>query len=352
LAPRSTEQAAISPGSTPGIPADAPSGTPPVKDPAQRRFDRLIVGLTLLLVAALITGLVTYSHFHDRAAAKARVRAEAAQQMADVKRAYLDYYAALAQTDAQLDLTPVQQFVTTAGLKEEQQTFQEILGTGYRYRLTAEHDPQVVVYSGDTLASVDDNLVRHLTPLDATTGSPEGAEQILPIHASYALKLDGGRWRVDSEVTFGSDGSDPKFGLSYAAVHRQQPLGQGLRGQIGRDYLVYWEARKEAYQNLDPAPMRAAILAPALDKSLSLLAQQQQLKQGFAIRVEHNDRVALKDADTAYVYDTFADSSYVFDFATKSPAPSQPTKISRETFEMKRVGGVWKVDLVGVNSSS
>lgn len=351
LAPRSTKQTAIPTGSTPGIPADLGSGTPPVKDPTQRRFDRLIVGLTLLLVAALIAGLVAYTHVHDEAAAKARLRREVAQRVADVKQAYLDYYAALGQTDAQLNIAPVQQFVTAAGLKEEQQTFQEVLATGYRYRLSADHDPRVVVYSGNALASVDDNLVRHMTPLDSTTGAPAGPELTLPIHASYALKLDGGRWLVDSEVTFGSDGSDPKFGLSYAAVERQKPLAQGLSDQIQRDYLAYWEARRRAYQDLDPAPMRQAILSPALDKSLSLLAQQQQLKQGFAIRVEHNNRVALKDPGTAYVYDTFVDSSYVFDFTTKRPAASQPTTISRETFEMKNVGGVWKVDLVGVNSS-
>jgi hypothetical protein len=351
LAPRSTKQAAIPPGSAPDFPADLGSGTPPAKDRAQRRFDRLIVGLTLLLVAALIAGLVGYTHVHDRAAARARLRRDAAQRVADVKQAYLDYYAALGQTDAQLNIAPVQQFVTTGGLKEEQQTLQEVLATGYRYRLSADHDPRVVVYSGDALASVDDNLVRHMTPLDSTTGAPAGPEQTLPIHASYALKLDGGRWLVDSEVTFGSDGSDPKFGLSYAAVERQRPLDQALHDQIQRDYLAYWEARKKAYQNLDPAPMRQAILEPQLDIALSLLSQQQQKKEGFLIQVQHNERIAVKDAGTAYVYDTFVDSGHYFDFATKRPEPSPPIQVLRQTYEMKKVGNTWKVDSVaGITS--
>jgi hypothetical protein len=351
LAPRSTKQAAIPPGSTPDFPADLGSGTPPAKDPAQRRFDRLIVGLTLVLVAALIAGLVGYTHVHDQAAAKARLRREAAQRVADVKQAYLDYYAALGSAYTQLSLTPLQPFETTAGLQQENHTMESFRQTGYHYSLTADHDLQVVIYSGGDLASVDDNLVQHTTPLDPTTLTPAGPAKNLPIHTSYALKHETGRWLVDSVVAFGADGSDPQAGLSYAAVARDKPIDPGLRSQIGRDYLAYWEARKEAYQNLDPAPMRRAILSPALDKSLSLLTQQQQLKQGFAIRVEHNDRVALKDPGIAYVYDTFADSSYVFDFTTKSPAAVQPTTISRETFEMKNVGGVWKVDLVGVNSS-
>jgi hypothetical protein len=322
-----------------------------VKDPARRRFDRLIVGLTALFVAALIAGLVAYTHAHDQSAAKARLRREAAQRVADVKRAYLDYYAALGQTDAQLNIAPVQQFVTTAWLKDEQRTLQEVTATGYRYRLTADHDPRVVVYSGNALASVDDNLVRHMTPLDSTTGASAGPEQTLPIHASYALKLDGGRWLVDSEVTFGSDGSDPKFGLSYAAVHRQQPLPQGLSDQIQRDYLAYWQARKEAYQNLDPAPMRRAILEPQLSTALSLLSQQQQAKEGYAVQVEHNIRIATRSGDTAYVYDTFLDSGYYFDFATKHPKPSEPSHILRQSYEMKKTGDTWKVDSAAGHTS-
>src|SRR3982074_3642439 len=87
LAPRSPRQTAMPPGPTPDFPADLGSGSPPAKDPAQRRFDRLIVGLTVLLVAALIAGLVAYTHVHDQAAAKVRLRREAAQRGAAAKQA-------------------------------------------------------------------------------------------------------------------------------------------------------------------------------------------------------------------------------------------------------------------------
>jgi len=84
--------------------------------------------------------------------------------------------------------------------------------------------------------------------------------------------------------------------------------------------------------------MRRAILEPQLSTALSLLSQQQQVKEGYAVHVEHNIRMATKSGDTAYVYDTFLDSGYYFDFATKHPKPSEPPHILRQSYEMKKTG--------------
>jgi hypothetical protein len=92
--------------------------------------------------------------------------------------------------------------------------------------------------------------------------------------------------------------------------------------------------------------MRRAILEPQLDIALSLLSQQQQKKEGFLIQVEHNERIALKDAGTAYVYDTFLDRGHYFDFATKRQEPPPPVQILRQSYEMKKIGNAWKVDSV------
>ena len=68
--------------------------------------------------------------------------------MADVKRAYLDYYAALGSAYTELSVTPLQPFETAAGLQEEDHTMASFRQTGYHYSLTADHDLQVVIYSG------------------------------------------------------------------------------------------------------------------------------------------------------------------------------------------------------------
>ena len=352
--------------------ADGPLATEPEgKGPAQprppdleqRRFDLKMIGLMLVLAALLVGGLFVYLHFHDRAVARARARADAAaraaaaqaeadQKVADVKEAYLDYSAALTRMEQQVSLTPLEPYLTAAGLQDEQSEFHQIQSSGYHYLLEfSSHDIQAVVYAGGQLASVDDVLVERMTPLDPSTMAPAGNVLIRPGHASYALKLQGGRWLVDSVVTFGSDGSDAKFGVSYAATNRDKPMNPDARAQVEAGYLANWAAIALAYGNLDPAPLRNIDLSPALENDLSELGRLQAQKQGLVSQVEHNYRIAPKDAGTSYVYDTFADSSYFVDFGTKKRLTGPFAEIIRETFELKKVGEQWKVDRVLENTS-
>ena len=336
---------------------------PPPPDLEQRRFDLKMIGLMLVLAAVLVGGLFVYLHFHDRAVARARARADAAaqaaaaqaeadQKVADVKEAYLDYSAALTRMEQQVSLTPLEPYLTAAGLQDEQSEFQEIQNSGYHYLLEfSSHDIQAVVYAGGQLASVDDVLVERMTPLDPSTMAPAGNVLIRPGHGSYALKLQGGRWLVDSVVTFGSDGSDPRLGLSYAATNRDRPLSQDVRAPIETAYLAFWQTIEQAFHNLDPTPLRKTVLPPALDTELSSLNSHVQEHIGFSVRDEHNYRVALKDPGTAYVYDTLADSSFDFDMVTKQPVTIPLTTIYPEKIELKKVGGQWKVDLVLVETS-
>ena len=325
------------------------------RDPEQRRFDLKMIGLVLVLAAVLVGGLFVYLHFHDRAVARARARAdvaaraaaaqaEAADKVAEVKQAYLDYDAAFNRMAQQVSLAPLQPYLTSAGLQQEQSELPQAQRNGPHLD-EAQHDIQVVVYASGQLASVDDVQLQRSTPVDPTTLQPTGTTRVLPLHESFAMRLQGGRWLVDSALVFGADGSYPTLGLSYAAINRDKPLDADVRGQIQKGYEAYLAARHEAYQNLDPAPLRAAILpGGALDKDLEYLNTHIQAHYGLAGRDEHNFRIALKDPLTAYVYDTIADSSYLFDFATKQPLPTLPTTIDRETYELKKVGGQWKVD--------
>src|SRR5947207_8671027 len=52
------------PPAGPKFEAGPPSLPPPTPAPAQRRFNFLIVGLTILLATALVAGLVVYDHHH------------------------------------------------------------------------------------------------------------------------------------------------------------------------------------------------------------------------------------------------------------------------------------------------
>jgi hypothetical protein len=192
---RSTDQ-----GSATATPAEpmfdaGPPSPPPAHPPGQRRFNFLIVGLTILLAAGLVGGLVVYNR-------NVRKPTAANQTTTAVQKAFLTYYSALEEAYRQLDLAPLRGLVTSAGLKQEQGHMAVAVGSGSRYRFTADHNLQVAVYSGD-LASVDDILVRHTTSLDPTSLVPLGAESTDTLHASYGFTREGGRWLLDSVSAFG-----------------------------------------------------------------------------------------------------------------------------------------------------
>src|SRR5437762_3148787 len=100
------------PPAGPKFEAGPPSLPPPTPAPGQRRFNFLIVGLTILLAAGLVGGLLIYER-------KGNKKAIADHTTEDVQRAYLDYYAAEGQVLKTLDISPVKPFVTDAALKQE-----------------------------------------------------------------------------------------------------------------------------------------------------------------------------------------------------------------------------------------
>jgi hypothetical protein len=187
---RSTDQGSAT--ATPAEPTfDAgPPSPPPAHPPGQRRFNFLVVGLTILLAAALVGGLLLYNRHGPKPAA-------ANQTKVAVQQAFLTYYSALEEAYKQLDVGPLLGFVTSAGLKQEQVHMAAAVASGSRYRFTADHDLQVAVYSGD-LASVDDILIRHTTTLDPASLAPIGAESTDTLHVSYGFKKERGRWLLDS----------------------------------------------------------------------------------------------------------------------------------------------------------
>jgi hypothetical protein len=84
---------------------------------------------------------------------------------------------------------------------------------------------------------------------------------------------------------------------------------------------------------------------PELGRDRSLVDEWRQKSQVYKIDVEHNYRIAQQDDSTAWVYDSYADSSYPFDLAAKRPVQQLPPEVVRKSFQLKKDGGTWKVAL-------
>jgi hypothetical protein len=334
---RSTNEGSVAaPAAEPKFEAGPPSLPPTNPAPAQRRFNFLIVGLTVLLATGLVAGLVVYDHNRAK-------RSSASSESDEVRQAYLEFTLASAEAYKQLDVAPVEGLVTGAGLKQQRDLIASVAQTGHRYQIRTEHDMQIVVFMGDVLASVDDNILRHTTLLDVSTLTPTGAETSDVIHESFVLKKQNGRWLVDSVLAFGTGTPESGLTVSYAAASRDQPVPASLKAQISASYEAYWAVHKSAFAGLDSNALPTVEIEPQLDRDRSLIDQWRQKSQGYAIQVEHNYRVARQDDATIWVYDSYADSSYPFELSSKKPVEQLPMEVVRKSFQFKRVGDTWKV---------
>ncbi|HEX9315171.1 MAG TPA: hypothetical protein VGA71_07175, partial [Actinomycetota bacterium] len=121
------------PPAEPKFEAGPPSLPPPTPAPAQRRFNFLIVGLTILLASGLVGGLVLYNQGGSRKAAPSAADA-------DVKQAYLNFFAATTNALRSLSMTPLQGLVTSAGLRQQQDGIEQAAKIGHPFLVTADHD--------------------------------------------------------------------------------------------------------------------------------------------------------------------------------------------------------------------
>ena len=339
---RSTDQ-----GSATATPAEprfdaGPPSPPPAHPPGQRRFNFLIVGLTILLAAALVGGLLLYNHYGSS-------KAVSPPPDAGVKQAYLNFFAATTSALRSLSVTPLQGLVTSAGLKQQQDGIDQAARAGHPFQVTADHDLQVVVYSGGNLASVDDVMSRHTVPLDQTTLAPTGADSPDWLHDSAVLVKQNGHWLVDSVVGFGTDSTEPGSRVSYAAAARGNRLPDQLRTQMQQSYLAYWNATKNALAKPDAALLDRYEMDPKLSQDRLFVLGLIQKGQRYVIAVEHNFRVAQQDDNTVWIYDSLADSSYVVDMSSKQPINRVPVEVTRKSLRFKKVGGQWKLDFDVLN---
>jgi hypothetical protein len=325
------------PPAEPKFEAGPPSLPPPTPGPTQRRFNFLIVGLTILLAAGLVGGLVLYNK-----GSSSKVVTSAAD--AGVKQAYLNFFSATTSALRSLSVTPLQGLTTSAGLRQQQDGIKQAAKAGHPFQVTADHDLQVVVYSGGNLASVDDVMSRHTVPLDRTSLAPTGPDNPDWLHESVVLVKQNSHWLVDSVVGFGTDSSESGSRISYAAAARGNRLPNQLSTQVQQSYLAYWNATKTALSRRDAALFESYEIDPKLSEDRTFVNNLIQKEQSYFIAVEHNFRIARQDDNTVWVYDSIADSSYAVDVSSKQPIDRMPVQVTRKSLRFKKVGDRWKLD--------
>ena len=338
---KGSEPAAVSARAegAPWVPPDLADPGPPTRDPAQRRFDRLMVGVMLLLIAALVGGLLLFTHFHNRPPAATRARA-------DVEKAYLAWWGAVKAANLQLDTTSLKPHMTAKGLQIEDKIIGSLKQQRTPVRVAVDHNYQIVVYGGETAASVDDVWIDHSVSLDPITMTPTQPDPALPVHESFGMRKENGSWLVDGIARFGV--AQPMSGqvVSWAAAVKGQPLPEALRNEIGTSYLAYWKADAEAFLRLDPSLLEQVEIGPALDNGRALLAKQRQRNEPLRFDAGHNYRIAIESDDTAWTYDTILDNTVAIDAVTRRPIESPRNSIIHSSYRLRKGPSGWQVDFV------
>jgi hypothetical protein len=288
-------------------------------------------------VAGIVGGLVLY-----RDGSEKEQKSRAAQ--VDVERAYLSFFSATTSALRSLSVTPLEGLVTQAGMKQQQDGIQQAAKAGHPFQVTADHDLQVVVYSGGDLASVDDVMFRHTIPLDQKTFAPTGPDNPDWLHDSVVLVKQKGQWLVDSVVGFGTDSSEAGSRVSYAAEARGARLPSQLQADVQRSYLAYWDATKNALEQTNAVLLEPNEIDPKLSQDRLFIESLIRKGQSYLILVEHNFRIAREDDYTVWVYDSIADSSYAVDRSSKRPINRMPVQVTRKSLRFKKVGSEWKLD--------
>lgn len=211
-------------------------------------------------------------------------------------------------------------------------------------RVIAEHDYQIVVYSGGEVASVDDLWINRSVSLDPRTMQPVHPDPALPTHDSFTLRRVDGRWLVDEGVRIGVGRQMPDGLFSAAAATRGARLPPALREEVERAYLDYWSAHAKALRELDPTPYESVMTGDVLDLARRAIQDRRSQNQPVGIGVEHNLRIAAAATTTlAFVYDTYLERSQPLDPATLRPTGAEAWGVYRNGFVLKKAEAQWGI---------
>jgi hypothetical protein len=109
-------------------------------------------------------------------------------------------------------------------------------------------------------------------------------------------------------------------------------------------YRRYWEAYSQALLNLDPTLVQAVAAGVRLQRIQEEINELR--RRGVAARTNVINNPALVEIDTysATIYDELINNSFYVDAVTKQPSEaSGPGEIVRDTYQLQKIDGVWKV---------
>lgn len=136
----------------------------------------------------------------------------------------------------------------------------------------------------------------------------------------------------------GSSGSTPMTPPASPTTTPTDP-----RAQIEQAYLDHWDVYAEAVLTLDGSRLSEVFAGAALREVQAQLEGLIEENQPAQVRVEHNYRITIIDANTASVDDRYINHSVRLDPETMEPIEADPNQRVHKSYTLKKVDGLWKV---------
>jgi hypothetical protein len=115
------------------------------------------------------------------------------------------------------------------------------------------------------------------------------------------------------------------------------------RADVEQAYLDHWDVYSESVLNLDGSHLSEVFAGAALREVQAQLEELIEENQPARVRVEHNYRITIIDADTASVDDRYINHSVRLDPETMEPVEPDPNQRVHKSYTLKKVDGLWKV---------
>ena len=115
---------------------------------------------------------------------------------------------------------------------------------------------------------------------------------------------------------------------------------------VRKAYLAWWGARKEAYLQLNPAPMRPYMTDAGYQQESAVLTQEQQANEPSDIEVPSHSMqiIVYSRAPYASVDDIWKSDNVTLDPTTHDPTSQPLGDLVEDSTTMKLVGARWLVD--------
>lgn len=326
------------PGATPVEAEDAGAASwwrPPAPPEEKRRhFAWVKVLVAVVVVLALVAGGLGVRAYLQHSSASSK--------QAAVRQAYLDWWTAREKAYLALDPSGLKGLMTPAGYKQESAQVQQQAATGDPFRLVADHNLQVAVYSGTPYAAVDDVWADHSVALDPVTHQPVQADPDITIEDSATLRLVGGRWLVGDVVRFGISKEESGQVLSYAAV--QLHLAAATVVAVTGAFRHFVGVGNAVLATLNTGALPRVCSGSELTSVVATIQRNKAANIVVQIKTHEDSlRFGRESAGTIWGYDTYFQTGQVVNRTTHR-VNSHITGLYRTAYQLSEANGRWTVE--------